>query len=267
MIYLFCNRKSEAVYDLKAALRERGVECLRINEYHGQRFQHGPFINWGCGEHAPPANMVGPTAEKENPYWNRPHAVLTSCSKIRTYRAMIEADVWTVAMTQDREYAATWLKKERTVLAREDWGSNGNGITVVKPGEALPPAPFYSRYFPCTNEFRAHVAFGKAIDFVERIKRSTKEHNPYVRSFANGWRLSHEGPEVDKKWQKEMEDLSVAAIAACGLDFGAVDILANLDPKFNGQRFLVCETNSAPALELEATIDAYANAFASHEKV
>lgn len=269
MIYLFCSFKSEGVVDLRDAIKAKGVDCIRIKENHGQKFQYGPMFNWGCGDGSAP-NLAQIVSGK---FYNSREAIATSCSKIRTYQSLLEHDVWTVAMTQRYQRALEWQQEGRTVLARADWGSNGEGIKVIKPGTDLPTAQFYSRLFPSTHEFRVHVAFGKVIDITLKVKRESeswealnKPYDPIVRNFGGGWRLSHENVEnalggIESSWAHELRALGVAAIKAVGLDFGAVDMLANLDPNYLGQRFVVCETNSAPAMELDKTLEAYANAF------
>lgn len=276
MIYLFCSFKSNGVVDLSKAIKAKGHDCLRINEYHGQTFNHGPMFNWGCGDGStPPLDKI-----ISGKLYNKPSAVAVSCSKRNTHQKLLESSVWTIAMTEKHARALSWLQEGRTVLAREDWGSNGKGIKIVKPGEHLPPAQFYSRLFPSTHEFRVHVAFGKPIDVALKVKRNSESweatgrtYDPVVRNFDGGWRLSHEfdwfnvmpSPAFDQNKRAnlcdEMGALAVAAIKAVGLDFGAVDMLANLDPNYLGQRFVVCETNSAPAMELDATLEAYATAF------
>jgi hypothetical protein len=280
-IYLFCSFNSSGVVELSKAIKAKGIDCLRIKENHGQSFSHGPMFNWGCGDGScpPVAKIVS------GKLYNSAKAVLTSCSKTDTHKSLLESQVWTVAMTKERNRAMSWLGEDRTVLARKNYGSNGDGISVIKPGEALPYADFYSRLFPSTHEFRVHVAFGKVIDIALKVKRDSdtwaaegKNYNEVVRSFDGGWRLSH-----DFKWAdvlltlgnttsrindilKEMGDLGAAAIKAVGLDFGAVDMLANLDPNYGGQRFVVCETNSAPAMELDKTLEAYTMAFIAKAK-
>lgn len=275
-IYLFCPFKSSGVVDLRDEIKAKGIDCLRIKENHGQKFEHGPMFNWGAGNGTlPPLSKI-----VSGKLYNNEKAVSKSCSKTETHAALLESQVWTVAMTKDRNRALSWLGESRTVLARKNYGSNGQGINIIKPGDNLPYADFYSRLFPSTHEFRVHVAFGKVIDVALKVKRSSasweaaaKPYDEVVRNFEGGWRLSH-----DFKWYAltgqadgdalagERDALASNAIKAVGLDFGAVDMLANLDPNYGGQRFVVCETNSAPAMELDRTLEAYATAFIAKAK-
>lgn len=272
-MYLFCNRNSSSVHDLRSTIREMGHDCMRIREYHGQKISEGPVFNWGCGGSAvPPSDMV------TRGYFNKPEAVIRSCGKYTTYRRLLEAGVNVVAMTQSYSHALTWLNvMNRTVLARADESDNGQGIKVIKPGMELPNADFYSRLYPSTHEFRVHVAFGQAIDIVQKIPRESGVKSHEIRSYGNGWRLSHSDSMVwgDGNDQGRLDDVSITqlkslgtrAINAVGLDFGAVDIVAQIEDVSdrNNKRSLidayVCETNSAPALELDITIEAYAKAF------
>ena len=61
--------------------------------------------------------------------------------------------------------------------------------------------------------------------------------------------------------------MAVRAVGACHLDFGAVDILANLGTRRDAEghriikKAVVCEVNSSPAWKCTATFNAYQEYF------
>ncbi len=103
------------------------------------------------------------------------------------------------------------------------------------------------------KEFRVHVVNGSVIDVQQKKKRNGVETTSLIRNLANGWIFAHEGV-VEPAGLREM---GVAAVAAVGLAFGAVDIIWN--EKQN--QCYVLEINTAPGL-CQTTCDKYADAFA-----
>lgn len=74
--------------------------------------------------------------------------------------------------------------------------------------------------------------------------------HPWVRSWDGGWRILYDGVSVKQRHR----DVAHAAIAALGLDFGAVDIGQRKD-----KSLVVLEVNRAPGIE-GGSIGAYAKA-------
>ena len=77
-----------------------------------------------------------------------------------------------------------------------------------------------------------------------------REAHPWIRSYEGGWRVLYDGISSKKKHR----ELAHRAVAALGLDFGAVDI----GEAANGT-LTVLEVNRAPGIE-GGTVDAYAKA-------
>lgn len=248
------------------------LRCRRITPYSvGVRPipENATIINFGGGRlpvHAPASARV----------LNKPDAVATCANKLATFRKLQEANVASVRWTDDRNKAEEWLRKGKSVLARLQLASSGGrGIRVVRPGEELAQAPLYTRYFPKTHEFRVHVVDGQAIDIVEKKLRDNlrgnREERSLIRNHRNGWVFAH-GDLICSHPNDitTLKNLGVGAVAALGLDFGAVDILAVVEaPKQDGVgteprrlvRCVVCEVNSAPGIENTRTRQAYVDAF------
>lgn len=262
----------------KVSLRP-ALRCRRITPW-SKRVQpvvpHTVVINFGGG-----ALPLRPHADTV--VLNPPDKVAASANKLRTFELLKAANVPHVKWTTSVEDVRAWLAKGASVLARLSLSSSsGRGIRVIRPAQAgedggtgvavdVCSAPLYTRYFPKTHEFRVHVVNGKAIDLTEKkLKeefRENRENRSLVRSFDNGWVHAHDSLSLAATTDLgTIKQLGVDAVRAVGLDFGAVDILACLSvPDSGGNRSLskavVCEVNSAPGIENEATKNAYVAAF------
>lgn len=138
-------------------------------------------------------------------------------------------------------------------------------VSANTPEEVVEGCDFYSRYYPKTHEFRAHVFRGKVIDFIEKRARPVEGLPPpdrEVRSWSNGWVFSH-NLSVEESTLVPLKEACVKAVACLGLDFGTVDILAILEKTEVPRRmksYRICEVNTAPGLESPTTIDAWVSA-------
>jgi hypothetical protein len=118
----------------------------------------------------------------------------------------------------------------------------------------LQATAFVSAYFPGSDEYRIHVMLGKVI-YVQRKALRTDELRPdepdfTIRNHDNGFIFTTGGIQAPDR----VLDASIRAVAALGLDFGAVDI------KYHQRRdaYAVLEINTAPGLT-GSTIEAYTN--------
>jgi glutathione synthase/RimK-type ligase-like ATP-grasp enzyme len=123
------------------------------------------------------------------------------------------------------------------------------------PDHPLVNAPLYVKYKKKRKEYRVHVFKGQVIDVAEK-RRRRKDERPatfdgYVRNLANGWVFCRDS--IVKP--ADLDGLAIAACAALGLDFGAVDVIWN--EKEN--KCYVLEVNTAPGLQ-GTTLTNYTNA-------
>jgi len=91
-------------------------------------------------------------------------------------------------------------------------------------------ATHFMEYINIEREFRVHVVNGKSIKISEKIGGG---------NHSRGAKFSY---PHDFNHKKTLRRVSRAAVAALGLDFGAVDVI------YSGEKFYVTEVNSAPAL-------------------
>lgn len=103
--------------------------------------------------------------------------------------------------------------------------------------------PYASRFYPKTTEYRVHVGHGKVLVVQQKVQTSEPVGENW--SHENGYTFEVVGW---KSYRKEIVDLAVKTIEVLGLDFGAVDIMA--DPLDSSLPIaVVCEVNTSPRLE------------------
>jgi len=107
---------------------------------------------------------------------------------------------------------------------------------------------YYTQKLPFVRECRIHVFRGKSIHAGMKVPRDGSAH-PWIRSSASGWKPDY---GQASRIKQDRRDLAKKAVAALGLDFGAVDIGILKDG-----RAAVIEVNTAPGLD-GSTVEAYA---------
>ena len=192
---------------------------------------------------------------------NRASAIRLASDKIATLDHMANAGIPHVPYFRTWEEALT-AGGRAIILGRRRWGMQGRGIQVYDPaqiwGGRYPRFPtlrhdWFSIYMEPTREVRLHVVGsdvvriqGKYLDFPEQAAR-----NPFVRNYGTGYRFR--APRRDLHTRRK--EAAVEAVAALGLDFGAVDMLL-----FGGsEEARILEINTAPACS-PLTARAYADA-------
>lgn len=143
-----------------------------------------------------------------------------------------------------------------TVLGRNFNHTQGRDVVVAHTLQEarLANSQFFVAYIPKVREYRLHV-FGDRVIYtqVKRLEHPEQaDPNAVVWNHKNGYALNtQEGLRLN---QTRIE-AAVKAVAALGLDFGAVDLI--VDEK--GQEY-VLEVNTAPGLEAKS-LRAYVEAF------
>ena len=220
-------------------------------------------INWGCSSFKH-QHLVS------NYVYNVPTAVAAAINKVTALSLLHNAGVPSVECTTNKTDALAWLKDEEDscelVMGRtRTSGTRGDGILLLdkdnwilahkKVGESGNPFKFYTKYFKKTAEYRVHVFLDKVI-LVQHKKRSkAAEKVDYrIRNHERGWVYCVN----DLDYPNEILGVAVDAVAALGLDFGAVDVIFN---KVLGTKVL--EVNTAPGLQGETTVEAYTAAIES----
>lgn len=229
---------SESARDLSKAL---GVKRIYPDGGYYPKSGH-KIINWGNSH---------PHFSGGN-FFNKPEAVAIAANKLDSFAKLWVAGVATPELTLDPAIARAWLDRGWKVVCRQTiTGHGGHGITVVKPGEQLITAKFYTKYVRKDQEYRVHVGGGKVIDFTEKRRSHSRTlGSEYIRSYDNGWVFCRENISLPEIVRKQ----SIAAVVALGLDFGAVDIA------YRDGKAWVFEINTAPGLD-GTTIERYKQYF------
>jgi len=226
-------------------------------------------LNWGSTLH--PRWLDDPRFRLTPRYINLSEHVKKAVNKLSFFQHASGIDgVPLLKWTDSKDTAAKWIEKGKPVICRTQLdSSSGRGIVKATTAEQLVQAPLYTRYYPKTHEFRVHVFNGKVIDFTQKKLKGGPDARPgsdsLIRSLSNGWVHCHGSIQLTDADRAAVEGACCKLIVGLNLHFGAVDVLAILNPPSeSGTRalksFAICEVNTGPGLENTVTIEAYKNA-------
>ncbi len=174
-------------------------------------------------------------------------------NKVEQFHAFTRANVSCPAFALNAE-AARGLGV-RTLFARTTiTGTNGRGIVEFESNqEQYPVAPLYTEYIPKKSEYRFHVFGGQVIDVQQKRKKQgfDGERDTRIRNVNNGYVYCRDGVSPPDG----AAALAIAAVAACGYQYGAVDLIYNE----RRNQCYVLEVNSRPGL-MGTTLEKYAEA-------
>lgn len=246
-------------YKMHSGSAKRLAEALGARRVYPDR-KYKPrrdhmIVNWGCSK---VPNWRHPIVGQRPDLWlNAVPSVERACNKLLAFSRMAEERVPTPFYTIDPAVARGWLQDGDSVVSRYLLNSHsGKGIVIDSLDSYdiflhRERAPLYVKYFKKKHEYRVHVFNGKVIDVQQKRKRRESDVNYQVRNHANGWVYCRE----DVSPPAEALDIAVKAVAALGLDFGAVDVAWN--EHYN--KCVVFEVNTAPGL-FGHTLDIYVDA-------
>lgn len=216
----------------------------RVLKRTGSKFIFRPndiVVNWGDPEPPPfvTANGAG---------------LRSASNKLLFFRRLREV--------QDDIIPQFWERREdipddafpvvcRTVLA----GHSGEGIVIADTREQLVACSLYVKYVKKQEEYRVHCSRDQIIAIQRKARRlDTPDDavNWKVRNHSNGFVFVRENVNP----HDSVTAAATAALAAVGLDFGAVDVIWNAKQ----ERAYVLEINTAPGLEGQ-TVEDYARYF------
>ena len=240
----------------KALSNNLGVK--RINHEGKPMTIKDTLINWGASQLPDRINAAI--------IINKPEKVSLAANKLKAFIAMMDT-VQTPAFTTSEAIAKEWLQEGKLVVARTKLnGHSGEGIELIDPelfqqdpNDEFVRAPLYTQYVNKTQEYRIHVHNGKVF-FVQRKARDmdvpNEDVNWKIRNHANGFIYANKDVEVSDV----AKDQAIAACAALGLDFGAVDIIRSA----RGDDWYVLEVNTAPGLT-GTTLEKYTEQFKEYK--
>lgn len=234
----------------------RALNTRRV--YPNRRYRPRPdhmIINWGNSQW--PNWDCADNHPQIRPKWvNEPTCTQIAADKYRCLY-VLKNSVRAVPFTVHIDKAKEW--NSSVVVRHSLFGRGGAGIEVVSRGDELPAAPLYTKYLGRRAEYRVHVMNGDPFLTQKRGHPSgASDINWQVRSCENGWIMRRDFADSPSLLASVVEE-ALKAVAALGLDFGAVDIAI---PSSDGLPY-VLEVNTAPGL-VGSTIEDYATAFRTH---
>lgn len=189
---------------------------------------------------------------------NKPECVATAGDKLKFFRAIKEQMEWPVRVpdwTEDIEVAKSWARSGVSVVCRTILnGHSGAGIVLAEKEADVVAAPLYTKYINKKDEYRVHVFNGEVLHVSRKARnRDIPDENVNwkIRNHDNGFIFQHS----DFVYRPDVTNQAMGAIAAIGLDFGAVDVVFNdrYDMAY------VLEVNTAPGIE-GITLEKYSQA-------
>ena len=155
--------------------------------------------------------------------------------------------------TTDYDTALEWINNGKTVFCRTlTRAHSGRGIHIASISDELVDAPLYTQYIKKQKEFRVHVFRNEVIDLQEKRRSTNSPDSDFlIRNHANGFVFCRD----DIIEPTDLRATALSAVAALGLDFGAVDIIYNA----YYDKCYALEVNTAPGLE-GTTLDSYSKA-------
>lgn len=185
-------------------------------------------------------------------------SVKIAVDKVRCFEYLVTAKVSVPPVFTSKQQAVDWMRDKggRVIVCRTlTRSSAGKGIVIAEDIDQVVTAPLYTGYIKKQSEFRIHVLGGEVIDRQRKARNKEVDDddvNWRIRTHTNGFIYMRE----DVEYPEGIDEQAIRAVEACGLDFGAVDIVYN---KLEN-RCYVLEVNSAPGLEGHS-LDIYAKAF------
>lgn len=180
-------------------------------------------------------------------------AIRLASDKLATFCKLAEAGVPIPRFTTSAGEANGW---GTTVFGRTRSGSKGRGISVYDPGAVgnYNVHPLYTEFIPNDREYRLHVVGGNVVRVQRKyLEREELNGEGYIKNHNHGYVFKQ--PQRDLNTSRK--DAAVAACAALGLDFGAVDMVID----GSGKEY-VLEVNTAPSCS-PLTAKAYTGALSA----
>ena len=194
---------------------------------------------------APPAERV----------YNQAAAIAIASNKLRCRRVLEQAEI-----PVPEESMTAFPVVGRTVKHRA-----GRGFWLCNSeddiGRAVARgARYFSVFYPKQNEYRVHIAHGSVLYVQEKVPRESEEYKrdwPIWNHAINDFqfriiRWSY--------WPLDIILLATKAVSTVGLDYGAIDIMAN--PKEDGfPPAVVCEINTGMSIDSDYSAIMYQTYF------
>ena len=218
-------------------------------------------INWGYWNDYP--------VHLHAPELNTPAAVRLASNKYQSLKVLATAGVRIVELVERNRASRLeqgftgWVEAatQNNLVPRNYNHRHGSDIEACRLGLSQPD--FFTQYIDSNTEYRIHVARfsvyrdqpdGGHVILSQRKVASPGNETVWPRTHLNGYTYRHYSPD---RTSADIYTTAIKAVAALGLDFGAVDMIrSNID-----SHYYVLEVNTAPGLSTDASLGAYTEAF------
>lgn len=248
-MFIYAYKQGSA--SAKALAEALGIKRIKREDSKFKGALNKVVVNWGNSDYPKEiykCNVV-----------NKAHAVSIAANKLQAFVAMSETGVRVPTFSVSGAKADDWVKQGKTVVCRTVLnGHSGEGIVIATKQEEIVDAKLYVQYVPKKQEYRIHIFNGEVLD-VQRKARNKEvpddQVNWQIRNHQNGFIFAREKEAVGEV-PEDVFVQSKAAVEACGLHFGAVDVIYNEKE----QKAYVLEVNTAPGIT-GTTLENYVNKF------
>jgi len=244
------NQGSRSARALSFNLGEYRSKRVRPDGNYKHKWNSHAIINWGSSD-IPDWHRD----ERTNLWINHATVVDRATDKVQCLKILKEKGISVPDFTTSRMVAEDWCRGGHIVYCRTlTRASGGKGIHLATYSREIRNSPLYTKKLAIKGEYRVHVFNGKVIDYQKKRKREEAIENgdviENIRNINNGWVYCRN----NIRRISDNERLSLDAISALNLNFGAVDIIRDIN-----QKSYVLEVNTAPGLE-GLTLINYTNA-------
>lgn len=241
-IHIWCPRPSDSAIQLRDAIRAAGVTCHKSkpnpNDRHIRNFvrrvQLGDlWLDWG----------PSPSLQDMGVFTTDQFATLVEITHLNSQCPMSKRDQLLALYQNGVACPEVFDSPGEGRIGRSLHHSGGRDLLRGNGRD------YWVQRLNIDREFRVHVFRGKSIRAGVKVPRDGYRleragevwPHPWVRSYDGGWRISY--GQHHQLITTAIRDIAKRAVAALGLDFGAVDV-----GMCNGQP-VVLEVNLAPGLE------------------
>jgi glutathione synthase/RimK-type ligase-like ATP-grasp enzyme len=214
-------------------------------------------IRWRLTDRIPPASAK---------VFNSDVAIKRASDKLKSLKIMKEAGLNVPPFAERLEDLAP--REGDIIFGRFRYHSKGDDIVAmeVKPNrnryflpkteenvakEQFLTKEYFVKWIRARAEYRYHVAFGKVILCTKKmLADGESEVNGLIKNHQDGtWK------QVVCTETPRFSEACIKAVAAHGLDFGAVDFM-NVN-----REAMILEVNTAPGVQVDNRLEAYVQAF------
>lgn len=210
-------------------------------------------VRWGCTK-APEYDGIA------SKVYNHAENISANSNKLNSLRSFGR-----VGLRVPRIYTNKREIARFPVLGRDTHHYGGKDIVIINGSntgrnnfDAIPDKDFYVEVIPSRAEYRVHVFLGRVIRITKKVFRGhTRDdvrvaERDIIRNDTFGW--GHQNVD-EREVPDNIKDAAKRSMAAVGLDFGAADVLIDMQ----GNPY-VLEVNTAPRLG-DTGIDLYVSEF------